>query len=68
MIPVDTTPLRKFISSVYPLKEVEMERFLESWQPVCVQKKNNPDSSGGDGAASLFCTRRGSAGLLRRGS
>jgi len=39
MIPVDTTPLRKFISSVYPLKEVEMERFLESWQPFACKRK-----------------------------
>jgi len=39
MIPVDTTPLRKFISSVYPLKEVEMERFMESWQPFACKRK-----------------------------
>ena len=39
MIPVETTPLRKFISSVYPLKETEMERFLESWQPFTCKRK-----------------------------
>ena len=39
MIPVDTTPLRKFISSVFLLKETEMERFLESWQPFTCKRK-----------------------------
>ena len=39
MIPVDTTSLRKFISSVYPLKEMEMEGFLESWQPFTCKRK-----------------------------
>ena len=39
MIPVETTPLRKFISSVYPLKETEMERFLETWQPFACKRK-----------------------------
>jgi len=39
MIPIETTPLRKFISSVYPLKETEMERFLESWQPFTCKRK-----------------------------
>ena len=39
MIPVDTSSLRKFISSVYPLKEVEMERFLESWLPFSCKRK-----------------------------
>jgi CRP-like cAMP-binding protein len=39
MIPVETTPLRKFISSVYPLKETEMERFLESWQAFTCKRK-----------------------------
>ncbi|HZI52390.1 MAG TPA: Crp/Fnr family transcriptional regulator [Chitinophagaceae bacterium] len=36
---MDTTSLRQFISSVYPLKEAEMERFLEAWQPFECKRK-----------------------------
>ena len=36
---VDTTPLRKFLSSVYPLREMEMEKFLGSWQPFTCKRK-----------------------------
>jgi len=39
MMLVDTTSLRQFISSVYPLKEAEMERFLEAWQPFECKRK-----------------------------
>jgi|SRR5688572_4995478 len=39
MMLVDTTSLRQFISSVYPLKEAEMERFLEGWQPFECKRK-----------------------------
>ena len=39
MINVETTSLRKFISSLYPLKETEMERFLGVWQPFACKRK-----------------------------
>lgn len=39
MINVETTSLRKFISSLYPLKETEMERFLRVWQPFACKRK-----------------------------
>jgi len=39
MITVETTSLRKFISSLYPLKETEMERFLGVWQPFACKRK-----------------------------
>jgi len=39
MIPVDTTSLRQFINSVYPLQEAEMEKLLEVWQPFSCKRK-----------------------------
>ena len=39
MIPADITSLRKFTSSLFSLKEIEMERFLEVWQPFSCKRK-----------------------------
>ena len=39
MMPVDTTPLRQFIHSVYRLKEADMEKFLEAWHPFACKRK-----------------------------
>ena len=36
---MDTTPLRQFITAVYPFKEEELESFMAGWQPLECKRK-----------------------------